>query len=293
MNLFTWYFWKWSANRMDGQPEEVCHALAASDNHPATKPFDPAPLIEKLEQAKKTLGNNRSKWRWTVAKDPLTGLARHVKLILPHQAWDYPIYQEWIDLFLPLNLFGWTPEWHESFPGTLPKKTVWKGENPHDTLTAYDAKPEDVSRLMKRIGYAGVVLLMNHRNDYVNVGKAYGCYTVEWRSYAHVRKNRHHFSHWKCGYVGDPAFTAAGKPIERKFMPAGINDERRCSDGSWHKFTVDGEYELLTPGDTAYILRAFLRGESRPKQFRWISLTRRFKKMRQLNSGMCHPLETP
>jgi hypothetical protein len=280
MNTNTWYFWKWSTNRLDGQPSEVCQALARFGYHPATKPFDPAPLIGKLEQARMTLGNNRSRWRWSIVKDPATRLARHVKLILPHQAWDYPVYQEWINLFLPLNLFGWTLEWDESFPGTLPKKNVWKGESTHDTVSAYDVKPGDVSRLMKHIRYAGVILLMNHRNDYVNVGRAYGRYTVEWRSYAHVRKNSHHFSHWRCGYAGDPAFTAAGQPIARKFMPAGINDERRGSDGNWHhRLTVDGEYELLTPGDAAFIMRAFLRGEGRPPHFRWISLTSRFKRI--------------
>jgi hypothetical protein len=278
MNTSTWYFWKWSANRMDGQPGEICEALARSENHPATRPFDPAPLIAKLEEAGKTLGKNRSKWRWSIAKDRATGLARHVRLILPDQDWEYPAYQQWIDLFLPLDLFGWGLEWRESFPGTLPKKNVWKGENPNGSLTAYDAKPEDVSRFMKHIRYAGVVLLMNHRNDYVSVGKAYGRYTVEWRTYAHVRKDRHHFSHWKAGYAGEPALTTAGKPIERKYIPAGLNDSRQGADGGLsNRLTGHREYELLTPGDTAFILRAFIRGEGRPKQFRWISMTRRFK----------------
>jgi hypothetical protein len=101
---------------------------------------------------------------------------------------------------------------------------------------------------------------------------------VEWRTYAHVRKDRHDFSHWKAGYAGEPALTTAGKPIERKYIPAGLNDSRQGADGSLsNRLTGHREYELLTPGDTAFIMRAFIRGKGRPMQFRWISMTRRFK----------------
>jgi hypothetical protein len=279
MNTSTWYFWKWSANRMDGQPEEVCEALAGGKSHPATLPFDPEPLLEKFEIAKKTMGIGRSRWRWTIAKDPASGLARLVKLVLPSQAWDYPAYQAWIDLFLPLNLFGWHQPLAESFPGTLPKHNVWSFNGSNDSRTRYEVKPGAVSRLLKEVGYAGTVLLMNHRNDYVNVAKAYGRFTVEWRYYPNVRQDPERFSHWRAAYLGDPAQTAAGKPVERKFLPALMADVRQGWDGNdVTRYTDHLEYELLTPGDTAFVLRAFIRGEKRPQNFRWISITRRLQR---------------
>ena len=274
MSTDTWYFWKWAANRVDGQPSEVCAALAGVQDHPAARPFDPEALIEKLEQARSTLGIGRSKWRWKVVKDSTSGLAHHVTLHLPPEEWGHPSFQAWIDHFLPLGVFGWNLPLAESFPGTLPKHHVWEAGN----TRRYEVKPKEVSRLLREIGYGGTVLLMNHRNDYANVAKAYGRYTVEWRHYPNVRKDPGIFSHWRAAYRSDPAKTAMGKIVERQFIPSGMADVRRGKDGyEVERSTGNREYELLTPGDAAYILRAFLRGESRPEHFHWVSITRQLK----------------
>lgn len=279
MNTATWYFWKWAANSVDGQPRSVWEALSKGKSHPATQPFDPTALIEKLEYAKNTLGTERSKWRWKISQDPITGLAHHVRLQLPQQQWYYPEYQTWIDLFLPLGLFGWNFPWAESFPGTLPKKNVWTAENMNESLTTYEVTPEQVAGLLKKVGYAGIVLLMNHRNDYVNVAKAYGRFTVEWRHYPNIQNDPTRFSHWRASYPNDPAQTATGKTVQRKFLPAFMEKVRHGWDGdSVTQQTGDREYELLTPADAAFIMRAFIRGKKRPKHFHWMSITRQLKR---------------
>lgn len=275
----TWYFWKWAANGLEGQPSEISAAIANEKIDRAMMPFDAAPLIERLKLAKTTIGIDGSKWRWNVINEHGTRLARHVALVLPFQEWHYPVFQSWVDLFLPLDLFGWAPNLGESFPGTLPKHFVWELQNSDNERSIYDVKPEDVSRLLKEVQHSGTVLLMNHQNDYVNVAKAYGRFTVEWRHYPDIRNDKNRFSHWKAGYAGDPAKSATGKNIIRKFIPEFMDDIRQGGDGyDVARITRDQEYELITPGDTAFILRAFLRAENRPPNFRWTSMARELRK---------------
>lgn len=89
--------------------------------------------------------------------------------------------------------------------------------------------------------------------------------TVEWRE-NHDVKDLSKFDHWRVEYPPDVE-TREGRQIRRRFIPAGIGNERWIG-GVWrHEEAQEKQHELICFSDVLRIFQVFLEGKSPPPEF--------------------------
>jgi hypothetical protein len=86
-------------------------------------------------------------------------------------------------------------------------------------------------------------------------------FRVEWRE-NHDLADLDRFDQWAAEYPPDST-------TPRQFVPGGIVHFREHPAGLRELETKAGKEELLRYSDTLRIFEAFLRGETRPAQYRW------------------------
>lgn len=272
----SYYFWKWAENDLPGPPHEVHSALLRGQMHPAIQPFDPRPLVKQFEKDAARDRKKGEEWDWQIMWDQKPHLAKFVFLTIPEPPADGSEENLMAHRYLRKRVFGWSEEKQADFAGSLPKQNVWIPGN--GGRSVWDPSVAQLSDLMNELtpsGDAGHAMLMNHKNDYIQVSALRGRFTVEWRE-ADYMKSWDAFEHWHVRYKL-PARTLKGRVIERRFVPKGIPIVRLYMGEYFYRWTQCHEFELICPSDVLALLRAFVRREPRSSFFEWVPLTEEMK----------------
>lgn len=272
----SYYFWKWAANDLPGPPDEVHATLLRGQMHPAIQTFDPSNLLKQFEKDAARGRKKGEEWDWQVVWDQAPHRAKFVFLSLPDPLADGPENNRMANRYLRKMVFGWSGEKHADFAGSLPKQNVWIPGN--DGLSIWDLSEAQLPDLVNDLapsGEAGHAMLMNHKNDYIQVSALRGRFTVEWRE-ADYMKSWNAFEHWHVRYQ-PPARTLKGRVIQRRFVPRGMPIVRLYERAYFYRLTQRHEFELICRSDVLALLRAFVRRETRPSFFEWVSLTEEMK----------------
>ncbi len=272
----SYYFWKWADNDLPGRPDEVHASLLRGRMHPAIQPFDPSPLVKLLQKDAARGREKGEEWDWQIVWEQEPRHAKFVFVTLPTPPSTEPEKNRMARRYLRQVVFGWSGESRTDFAGSLPKQNVWLpgGGSP----CVWDPSTADLPRLIKDLGPSGEkghAMLMNHKNDYVQIAALRGRFTVEWRD-ADYMKSWDAFEHWHLRYR-TPARTLKGRAIQRRFVPDGLPIVRNYKGKWFYRLTQSHEFELICPSDVLALLQAFMHREPRPSFFEWVSLTEEMK----------------
>ncbi|MFO1438770.1 MAG: hypothetical protein U1F81_10695 [Verrucomicrobiaceae bacterium] len=271
----SYYFWKWADNDLPGPPDEVHAALLRGQMHPAIQPFDPAKLVKQFEKDATRGRKKGEEWDWQIVWDQEPHLAKFVFVTLPDPPSEGAEEAKMAHRYLRKLVFGWSGEDTREFPGSLPKQSIWiPGDGSH---SVWDPSVTELSGLLNDLapsGEAGHAMLMNHKNDYIQVSALHGRFTVEWRE-ADYMKSWNAFDHWHVRYKSP--HTMKGRAIQRRFVPKGMPIVRLYMGEYFYRWTQRHEFELICQSDVLALLRAFVLREPRPPFFEWVSLTEEMK----------------
>lgn len=272
----SYYFWKWADNDLPGPPEEVHASLLSGQMHPAIQSFDPRALVKQFEKDAARGLKKGEEWDWQIIWDQKPHHAKFVFLTIPEPPADGSEENLMSHRYLRKRVFGWSGEQQADFAGSLPKQSVWMPGN--GGRSVWDPSVAQLSDLMNELtpsGEAGHAMLMNHKNDYIQVSAFRGRFTVEWRE-ADYMKSWDAFEHWHVRYKL-PARTLKGRVIERRFVPKGMPIVRLYRGEYFYRWTQLHEFELICSSDALALLSSFVRREPRSSFFEWVPLTEEMK----------------
>lgn len=272
----SYYFWKWADNDLPGPPDEVLAALLRGQMHPAIKTFDPTQLVKQFEKDALRGLKKGEEWDWHVEWDQAPRRAKFVFVSLPEPLMNGPQHELMVHRYLRKAVFGWSGEQHAGFAGSLPKQNLWIPGNGASSI--WDPSVAQLAELVNELapsGEAGHAMLMNYKNDFIQVSAFQGRFTVEWRE-ADYMKSWTAFEHWHVRYR-PPAKTLRGRMIRQRFVPKDMPIVRLYMGEYFYRLTKRREFELICPSDVLALLRAFLCREPRPSCFEWVSLTNEMK----------------
>lgn len=271
----SYYFWKWADNDLPGPPEEVHAALLRGKMHAAIQPFDPAKLLKQFEKDAARDRKKGGEWDWQVVWDEEPDCAKFVFVTLPEPPSEGKEYlRVWKQCYTAC-VFGWRDDEERCFPGSMPKKHLWK---PGEGDEVWDPDESLLSELLEGLtasGEGGQAMLCNRNDDYIQVAALAGRFTVEWHECRYTQRWGD-YEQWQ-GRYKQPGRTMKGRRIVRRFVPRDL-EVVRFLEGQWcFRYSKTREFELICASDVLALLRCFLRGESRPQHFQWISLTEELK----------------
>lgn len=272
----SYYFWKWADNDLPGPPDEVQAALLRGQMHPAIQPFNPSKLLKQFETDAARGRKKGEEWDWHITWDQAPKRAKFVFLTLAGKQTDGPESERMAHRYLRKAVFGWCGEQQADFAGSLPKQNVWIPGN-GDKAT-WEPSVSQLPGLVDQLapsGEAGHAMIMNFKNDFIQVSAFGGRFTVEWRE-ADYMKSWNAFEHWHVRYR-EHAKTLKGRVIRRRFIPKGMPVVRLYGDRYFFRQTQRREFELICPSDVLALLCAFIHREPRPSFFEWVSLTEEMK----------------
>ena len=260
----SYYLWKWADNDLPGKPNEVYSELLHGKMHPALQTFNPAPVIRQLERIAVQGRSAGEEWDWQIHQPPAGRQASFIFLTCPTVGSDGQMRRRFCDLLLYLDISGYDEQRGQLMHCFQPKMNNW--ECGTDEETAYDITEDDLPVLLRRIQPNSPEdhgVLVNRQNYFVNCAIYGRRFTIEWWE-SYDLANSRKFGQWRAGYFeGTPG-------RQRQFVPKQLDHWRVNSNCDWvTQPPSKSVQELMLYRDTLRIFQAFLRGESRPPQYRW------------------------
>ena len=261
----TYYLWKWADNDLPGPPNEVFSQLLHGRMHPAIQAFDAAPVVRQLERIAAQGRSTGEEWDWQIHQAPTGRKAAFIFLTCPAVRGCSRMCMKFCRQLLQADISGYD-EGHgrliDYFP---PKKNYWKCFEVDEPM--YDVTEDDLPVLLHR-DHESAPILYDRHNNFVQCCGYHRRFMVEWQElYDLADPNK--CSQWRAGYLA----IAPGK--RRQFATVQLHANRLNSDFEWigQPPTSNSAQELILHQDALRILRAFLRGEPRPTQYRWSDIT--------------------
>lgn len=246
----SYTFWKWAENDLPGRPLEVQAALTAGRKHPALQPFDPRPLVKKLERAAVQGRKTGDEWDWQIVEDRATGLASFVFVTCPQVNETEPRLRRFARQFSWLGLSGFDEATGQVIPCLCPKHNCFiSGQIPSERY--YDIEAGELPYLIRRIdGRAAEAfgILEDSRRFFVQCSATGRRFCVEWAQNVSARGTTQ-WDQWRAQDTG------------RLAALGGVYDGAKIPENK--------DPDLLRYAETLRIFEAFLRREPRPARVPW------------------------